>query len=114
MMDINTALNKGRATAIGVNPKPYVTHHFTVLKKLRLVDDEVPNGFTGSVWESLLDHWDSDASVGLGRGVVYIVGDDIEVDRFEAADLLTLLPEYFEPADELTRSLKTALEAPNA
>lgn len=108
--EFEDALTLGKRLAIQVNPKPYVTHKFNVVKGVRLLDSSAPKDTDANSWHALLDRWDADTSTGLGRGVIYIAGDVIEVDRFEAADLITALPGFFEPADELTAKLKTAIE----
>lgn len=108
--ELTDRLEQARRLAIAINPRPSITHPLKVLDYLRLADDSVPEGIAPSDWKSLLDRWSIDDSVGLTRGAVYLVGDVVEVDRFEAAELLSILPAYFEPADRLTQSLAEAIQ----
>lgn len=110
-IDIKGRLAVGRRLAIQVNPQKHITHKLRVVKKLKLADEARPEEIPLGDWVKILDHWDTDKSTGLERGVFYIPGDIAEVDRFEAADLLTVLPTYFEPADELTAALLASIQS---
>lgn len=109
--DVTGQLQIARTLAIQVNPVPFITHKMKVVKPLRLADESLPEGVDKATWKIVLDGWDADASHALGRGAVYIVGDVVEVNRFEAGDLLKVVPSYFEPADKLTKRLAEVIAA---
>lgn len=104
-------IKANRTLAIQVSPHVGVGITFRVTKYLRLEEGYAPDGITEGEWKKILDHWDNDGSTALQRGVFYVVGDIITVDRFEAADLLTIVPTFFDPADErailMARTIET-------
>ena len=109
-MKLEGKLVISRQLAMRVNPSPWRSLKFRVIRGLRLADDSPPEGIDDKDWSTLLNHWDADNSVGLGRGVFYIAGDEIEVERFEAAELLTVAIGYFEPLNEDAISLFMEME----
>lgn len=111
MPDFKADINFTRRLALQVNPQPQRTHLLKVVVKLKLADDDRPGHIDEKTWKALLDHFDTDNSIGLQRGVFYLPDDIAEVDRFEAAALLQFLPEYFEPADEHSHTLLAAIQA---
>lgn len=76
-----------RRLAMSINPSAHVNHKLKVLKGLRRPDEK-----------------------GEKFGAeVYIKGGEIEVSRFEAADLLVMFPNYFGAVDDLSLKLKAAI-----
>lgn len=108
-MSLQSTLKTNRSLAIQVNPRPFVTHKLKVLGYLRLEEGFEPEGVSVSDWKTILDHFDGDGSTSLQRGVFYLEGDIAEVDRYEAADLLSIFPSYFEPVDDLSIALVGAI-----
>ncbi len=98
-----------RQLAMQVNPQPYVLHKLRVKKYLRMENDFAVEGVTTAEWSAMLDHWDNDNSVGLGRHVFYSVGDIVEINRNEAAEIFAIVPSYFEPVDDLSLKLQAAV-----
>lgn len=70
---------EARRLAMSINPSAHVNHKLKVMEGMQ--------------------HGDA----------VYIKGDEIEVNRFEAADLLSMFPKYFDPVDELSKKLRAAI-----
>lgn len=68
-----------RRLAMKINPSAHVNHKLKVLEGMR------------------------------HNEAVYIKGDEVEVNRFEAADLLAMFPKHFEPVDALSKKLKAAI-----
>ncbi len=75
----DSQLKIARRLAMSINPSAHVNHKLKVLEGMK--HDEA----------------------------VYIKGDEIEVNRFEAAELLSMFPKHFGPADDLSVRLKAAI-----